>query len=129
MRIRVVVAAVLVACAASDALAQGTIDSRPLLGYWAGHWKSNAGSSDNVYLDVTTADGESVGGTVLIAVATPGIGYYNRDVPFSGIFDGNELRIWIPPAVHLTLRLAGARLLGSVQGQQTTGAVELDRTR
>jgi hypothetical protein len=129
VRIRALVAAVLVACAAPGALAQGTIDSRPLVGYWAGRWKANSGSSDNLYLDVRTADGESVRGTVLIAVSNPGIGYYNRDVPFSGVFDGNELRIWIPPAVGLTLRLAGGRLLGSLQGQQTHGSVELDRTR
>ena len=130
MRTAAAGAALLLACVASGALAQGPpVDARPLIGHWSGRWKSSAGSSDNVFLEVTSAEGERVRGTVLIAVTTPGVGYYNRDVPFAGIFDGNELRIWIPPAVGLTLRLAGRRLSGFVQGQQTYGTVELDRTR
>jgi hypothetical protein len=117
-----------VLCAGASS-GQGAVDARPLLGHWAGRWRSSAGSSDTLYLDVTAADGERVRGTVFIAVSAPGEGYYNRDLPFSGVFDGRELRVWIPPALWLTLKLTGDRLQGSVQSQQTYGAVELDRTR
>jgi hypothetical protein len=113
----------------STAAAQGRVDARPLLGHWAGRWKSSVGSSDTIYLDVAAAEGDRVRGNLFIAVAAPGEGYYNRDLPFSGAFDGNELRVWIPPALWLTLKLTGDRLQGSVQGQQTYGTVELDRTR
>jgi len=129
VRIRLLVSAVVLAGLVSGASAQGTVDSRALVGYWTGRWKSSSGSSDNLYLDVKTADGDSVQGTVMIVVTTPSVNYYNRDVPFSGFYDGNELRIWLPPAVGLALRPEGDRLLGSIQGPQTHGAVELERSR
>ena len=130
MTTRAVLATLLVVCVGLSAAAgQGAVDGRPLLGHWAGRWKSGVGSSDTMYLDVAAAEGGSVRGSVFIAVATPGEGYYNRDLPFSGAFDGSELRVWIPPALWLTLKLTGDRLHGSVQGQQTYGTVELDRTR
>ena len=94
-----------------------------------GHWKSNAGSSDSVYLTVQTVDDAQVGGRVFIAVAAPGEGYYNRDIPFSGVLDGTELRVWIPPAVWLNLKVVGDHMQGTIQGQQTFGTVELDRRR
>jgi len=122
-------AALLVASLIGVAFAQGAVESRVLVGHWAGRWKSLSGSSDNLYLDVTSADGDLVRGTVFIAVATPSVGYYNRDLPFTGLYDGSELRIWIPPSLALTLKLGGDRLTGSVQGQQTYGTVELDRAR
>ena len=128
MRTRLL-AAVVVAGVVSSASAQGTVDAKQLVGYWTGRWKSSSGSSDNLYLDVKTADGESVQGTIMIAVTTPSVNYYNRDVPFSGTYDGGELRIWLPPAVGLALRPQGDRLLGSIQGPQTLGAVELERAR
>jgi hypothetical protein len=126
---RAALASLLVGVVVAVAAGQGPVDGRPLLGHWAGRWTSSAGSSDNMYLDVAAADGGRVRGSVFIAVATPGEGYYNRDLPFSGAFDGSELRVWIPPALWLTLTLAGDRLRGSVQGQQTYGTVALDRQR
>ena len=103
------------------------VDAQVLLGDWMGHWKSSAGSSDSVYLVVDAVEGDQVHGTIFIAVATPGQGYYNRDVPFDGVFDGTELRFWLPPALWFALRVAGTRMQGSVQGQQTFGTVELDK--
>ena len=109
--------------------AQPPADARALAGEWIGQWKSGAGSSDSVYLSIDSVEGAQVRGRVFIAVATPGEGYYNRDLPFSGVFDGAELRVWIPPALWLSLKVVGAHMQGSIQGQQTFGTVELDRRR
>ena len=108
---------------------QGRADARALAGEWIGQWKSSAGSADSVYLSVDSVEGVQVRGRVFIAVATPGEGYYNRDLPFSGVFDGTELRVWIPPALWLNLKVVGGHMQGSIQGQQTFGTVELDRRR
>jgi hypothetical protein len=108
---------------------QVPVDARSLAGEWIGHWKSSTGSSDSVYLSVGSVEGVQVRGRVFIAVATPGEGYYNRDVPFSGVFDGTDLHLWIPPALWLTLKVVGEHMQGSIQGQQTFGTVELDRRR
>jgi hypothetical protein len=98
-----------------------------LVGEWTGRWKSTAGSTDNVYLVVDTVEGDEVRGTIYVAVATPGQGYYNRDVPFTGSFDGAELRFWVPPSLWFNLKLSGEHLSGSVQGQQTYGTIDLDK--
>src|SRR5438046_5725918 len=101
-------------------------DAKPLVGDWTGQWKSGAGSSDSVYLVVENVQGEQVYGTIFIAVATPGTGYYNRELPFHGVFDGTELRFWLPPAVWLSLKVVGTRMHGSIQGQQTFGTIDLE---
>ena len=113
----------------ATAAGQPPLDARSLIGDWMGHWKSSTGSSDSIYLNVDTVEGGQVRGTLFIAVATPGEGYYNRDLPFSGVVQDGELRVWIPPAVWLTLKVAGEHMQGSIQGQQTFGTVELERRR
>jgi hypothetical protein len=96
-------------------------------GEWIGRWKSTTGSSDHIYLTVDTVEGDQVRGSIFMAVATPGLGYYNRDIPFSGVFDGTELRFWVPPALWLSLKIVGTHMHGSVQSQQVFGTVELDK--
>jgi hypothetical protein len=107
--------------------AQTSLADQAIVGEWIGQWKSGAGSSGNVYLSVDVVDGEQVRGTMFMAVATPGQGYYNRDVPFSGVVSGTDVRIWVPPALWLSLKIIGHRMQGSVQGQQTFGTVELEK--
>ena len=104
-------------------------DSTALVGDWLGRWQSSAGSSGPVYLVIESVEGREVHGTIFIAVATPAVDYYNRDIRVDGSFDGSELRFWLPPAVWITLKVAGTRMHGSVQGQQTFGTVDLDKRR
>mgnify|MGYP003394229875 CR=1 FL=1 len=112
---------------AAPGVAQTAFDSKHLVGEWVGQWKSGAGSSGNVYLTVETVDGDKVRGSLFIAVATPGQGYYNRDVPFFGVFDGTELAFMVPPSLVVSVRVSGDGMRGFVRGQQTNGTLELDR--
>ena len=107
--------------------AQTAPDAKLLVGEWVGRWKSTVGSSDNVYITVDAVEGDTVRGVVFIAVATPGQGYYNRDVPFVGVFDGTELTFMLPPGLLVSVKVSGARMQGFVRGQQTNGTVELDK--
>jgi hypothetical protein len=125
---------VVLACLALRAGATGAaevkiVESARLVGEWVGHWKSSAGSSDSLFLTVEAVDGDRARGTLFMAVATPGQGYYNRDIPYSGVFDGTELTIWVPPALWFSLKVTGDHMQGAVRGQQTFGTVELDRKR
>jgi hypothetical protein len=105
------------------------VEGKRLVGEWVGHWASSAGSSDSLFIAVETVQDDRVSGTLFMAVATPGQGYYNRDVPFSGVFDGAELTIWVPPALWFSLKVSGDRMQGVVRGQQTFGTVDLQKKR
>lgn len=111
----------------APATAQAPINAAMIVGDWVGQWKSTGGSSGNVYLRIDALDGDQVRGTLFMAVAVPDRGYYNREVPFSGAFDGKDLHIAVPPALRLSLKVVGSRMHGSVQGQQTFGMVELEK--
>jgi hypothetical protein len=103
--------------------------ARRLVGEWAGTWRSG-GSRDVVLITVDAVNGENVQGVIYMAVTTPTTyGYYNRDVPFSGTFDGATLRFGIPPALSVSLTVTGDRMQGVVQGQQTFGTLDLERKR
>jgi hypothetical protein len=113
---------------ATPAAAQRGPDARLVVGDWAGMWKSTAGSSGTLSITVETVEGEIVRGLLFMAVAAPSNqGYYNRDVPFSGAFDGTVLRVTVLPALWFTMTVSGDSMRGSVQGQQTFGTVELRR--
>ncbi len=126
------VTCVLVLLAASAAIAQSPAapsTGARLVGHWMGQWRGTTGSTDSIDLTVDAVAGRAVSGHVFIAVTTPAQGYYNRDVPFSGDFDGAVLSIWLPPALFLSLTVTGDTMQGTVKGQQTFGTVELDRQR
>ena len=101
-----------------------------LVGEWVGTWKSATGSVGYLALWVEAVDGEQVRGTLYMAVTAPDTqGYYNRDVRFTGAFDGTTLRVTVPPALFFSMTAGGQSLRGTVQGQQTFGAVDLVRKR
>jgi hypothetical protein len=96
------------------------VDTRSLIGEWMEHWKSGTGTSDSVYLSIGSVEREQARGRVFIAIATPGEGYYNRDLPVSGVFDGTELHFRLPPALWLTLKVVGDRGNPSRRDQTAT---------
>jgi hypothetical protein len=55
--------------------------------------------------------------------------YYNRDVRFTGVFDGTTLRVTVPPALWFSMTVSGQSMRGVAQGQQTFGTVDLVRKR
>lgn len=112
--------------AAPDAKVAG---AARLVGEWIGRWTSSAGSSDSLFITVEAVEGDAARGTLFMAVATPAQGYYNRDIPFSGVFDGTELTVWVPPALWFSVKVSGDRMQGVVRGQQTFGTVDLERKR
>jgi len=98
------------------------------VGDWAGTWKSTAGSSGSLAITIDAIEGEQVRGALFMAVVAPDtMGYYNRTVTFRGFFDGAVLRVTVPPALSFEIAVSGRTMLGSVQGQQTFGTVELHR--
>jgi hypothetical protein len=116
---------------AAPADAQRSADPRGLVGEWVGTWKSTGGgSSGNLWITVDVVDGETVRGSLFMAVVTPSNqGYYNREVPFAGGFDGTVLRVTVLPALWFSMTVSGDAMRGEVQGQQTFGTVELQRKR
>ncbi len=87
-------------------------------------------SAGNVYITVDGVSGSEVRGMVFVAVTTPDTqGYYNRDIPFTGVFDGTDLTFGIPPAVWLTVTPTGSHMQGVIKGAQTFGTLSLDRKR
>ena len=115
---------------ASSGAAQPASGTTSILGEWVGTWKSATGSVGYLAVSVESADGERVRGSLYMVVTAPDTqGYYNRDVSFTGVFDGTTLRITVPPALFFSMTIAGQSLRGSVQGQQTFGTVDLERKR
>lgn len=115
---------------ATLAVAQPRPDGKVLTGEWVGTWMATTGSTGYLAVTVETGEGESVRGSLYMAVTAPDAwGYYNRDVRFTGVFDGATLRITVPPALFFSMSVAGQSLRGSVQGQQTFGTVDLVRKR
>ena len=108
-------------------LVQAPIDGRTIVGDWVGQWTSKSASSGNLYLSVERVDGDEVQGHLFVGVAAPDQGYYNREVPFSGAFDGTTLSIWVPPSLWFSLTVTDRRMRGTVQGQYTFGTVELEK--
>ena len=112
----------------ATAAAQPAPGARALVGDWIGTWKSASGSSGYLSITIDALDGDQVRGSLFMAVVAPDAwGYYNRSVAFRGFFDGAALRITVPPALWFELTVSGRALRGIVQGQQTFGAVELER--
>ena len=113
---------------AVPATAQRAADAQRLMGDWEGMWKSTAGSSGSLAITIDAVEGEQVRGALFMAVVAPDtMGYYNRTVTFRGFFDGAVLRVTVPPALSFEITVSGRTMLGSVQGQQTFGTVELRR--
>jgi hypothetical protein len=114
-----------------DRRAPLTIQAPPtaptIVGEWIGQWRSKSASAGNLYLSVERVEGDEVQGHLFVAVAVPDQGYYNREVPFSGAFDGTTLSIWVPPSLWFSLTVTDRRMRGSVQGQYTFGTVELEK--
>ncbi len=106
-----------------------TVDPRVLIGEWNGRWITGSGSSDVVQIVVDGFEGDQVRGVLFMTVVIPGQTYYNRDVPFSGAFDGSVLAFGVPPGLWFWLAVSGDHMRGTVQGQQTFGRIELERKR
>jgi hypothetical protein len=117
------VMALVLAVAPADA--QPAVGARSLIGEWVGTWKSTGGgSAGNVWITVDTVDGDLVRGSLFMAVVTPwNQGYYNRDVPFAGGFDGTVLRVTVLPALWLSMTVSGDAMRGSVQGTRPPASI------
>jgi hypothetical protein len=123
-----VLVGLLLAVAPADA--QQGAGARLLIGEWIGTWRSTTGSSGSLWITIDAVEGEAVRGLLYMSVVAPSNqGYYNRDVPFAGGFDGTVLRVTVLPALWLSMTVSGDAMRGAVQGQQTFGTVELQRKR
>ena len=123
-----ILAGIMLSVLVATAAAQPAPGARALVGDWIGTWKSASGSSGYLSITIDALDGDQVRGSLFMAVVAPDAwGYYNRSVAFRGFFDGAALRITVPPALWFELTVSGRALRGIVQGQQTFGAVELER--
>jgi len=97
-------------------------------GDWVGTWKSTTGSSGYLAISVDDVQGETVRGSLYMAVTAPDTqGYYNRDVRFTGGFDGTTMRITVQPSLFFAMTVTREALRGTVYGQHTNGTIDLAR--